>query len=152
MSFGIVEVDNIERIIEDTDGNKVKVSNAGELLVKNAIQTPVSSTSIKRTIYQDVNGSSSVTDDWIIPNGVTLYLQTFKGGSEDIDKSSKAILELIDGGNTETLGVAYCGGNNFFYQLADEIIGDGTKLIRITATRLDAVKREMYVNWSGYYE
>lgn len=146
---GVAQSVNIE---DPNDAYKAKVDATGRLQVSTSTPTPPSTTPVTRTIQVDKSGSQ--TDEYLIPNGETLTIQTFWAGAEGDGKTSKAELYYDPNGNGSGMTLimaAYVGNTNSQADINEEFVGNGTRKIRLKVTRLDAGKAEMFARWKGYY-
>lgn len=142
-------------------GNIVEVSDSNELkvIVSTNSETPETKTGFTvQTALNDLNVSGNSTDEtyYTIPTGETITIQTLRASCERSSGGSKVVLYYQPNGNTtneELLSIVYLNGSNFIDNIewtAPEV-GNGTRRLRISRTRLDFGTREIYFKLRGYY-
>lgn len=143
--------------IEDAtvSANKISVLGDGSIKVVTLASTPTGRTVVTREARGSVSGSSSSLTTYVIPNGVTIYIQYFEGGAQGATYDSRVAIYYAGAGSlngTEViLGNGYCADSNYQKALDVSYLGDGTAAIIMQRTRLDGTAKEMYAKWIGYY-
>lgn len=142
-------------LYDETGSTAATVNASGQLVVSvPPPDPPPGTTAVNVSELGDVGGSSSVDTVTVITNGKTLTLTTFGGTGEagNGDRSKVALYIDEDGtGSTLTLvRVAFTANNAFNFTLNQEVIGDGSRAIRMRRTRMDGGAREIGGFWDGY--
>lgn len=90
-------------------------------------------------------------DVYTIPNGETLVMIRFAGGSEH-NTSNKIELWYDPNGDGTGMTLLRVGYNSDFeFQINFMYVGDGTKKIRLRRTALGSGSREVAGFWEGFY-
>ncbi len=139
------------KIEGDISGNIAEVTASKALLVTNVTTPPPATTPVLESFLNSSNGT--LDNFYVIPSGQTLTLQLFRSGSEGSAICSAYTAD--DGTNpndvTKPLAISYLLANNDSQIENFNIVGDGTRAIRL---RREAVggggSREMYVSITGY--
>jgi len=99
---------------------------------------------------------STLTDTvFVIDASSNVVVRRFSGGCEVGNGGSKSTLfEDADGTGVtlRVLSVGYCDGNNFSEELAETIIGDGSRAIRTRRERFGGGSVDMTAIWQGQGE
>ncbi len=125
----IVDIDG-DVVIKGDSGNRAEVTGSGELKVSTSVSIPPASDEVKQFAKSDI--SSVTTMDYTIPNGKTLTIQRFFGGSNFPDKTAIITLqESVTTGSFVDVATIYVTGNSNQADLDLSFVGDGVEEIRI---------------------
>ncbi len=130
------------------------ITSSGRLKIDTSPpDAPAETTPVVRTEYSSVSGFDD--DIYTIPNGETLLVQRFVGGAET-DSTSGNVVELWydplgTGVGMEIIDMIFCSGSGDQHDLREEIVGDGTRAIRMRRRRFSGGSKEIFGRWEGYF-
>lgn len=104
------------------------------------------------TAYNTMSGSQD--DTFVIPNGETLFLQTFSAGGEEVTDGNSIELWHDPNGNGSgmtIIDVIFANGVSAQHILNDNFLGDGIAAIRLRRNRLSGGSGLIFGRWEGYY-
>lgn len=138
---------------EDENGfmHRVRTTQDGRLISTASVANPPGSVPVVQTAQGNV--TTTVDDDFIIPNGETIILQQLSAGAEgDVDGSKVELFYFPDGTKTggTLISVLYVNGSNGADNLVASFTGDGSALITMRRSRLAGSAREIFGKWQGY--
>lgn len=146
--------------LEDGSGSGRKATVDESLRLRVAIAPPQPPALTTPVVVQEQGnvGGTPIDNFYIIPNGQTLFIQSFTGGGAGGGDSS--VVELFYDPNANLTGMTliragYVSGNNFQFLLNTESTnfqGNGTRRIVLRRRRLDGGNREIAGFWEGYLQ
>jgi len=141
-------------IVDKATQYSATVDASGRLTVNTIAPTPAGTTSKSDYAQGDTNSTTGDDETYVVTSGQTLTITRLSGGAESTAKSGSVIELFYDAlGTGVTLilidAIYLDGGSNKFDE-DYEIVGDGTKLVRLRRRTFTADPREMYAKWEGY--
>jgi len=107
-----------------------KLNESGELKTSSSVAAPAGTTPVKQFAKSVI--SAPVNLNFVIPNGKTLTIQRFFGGSNFPDKTAIITLqEDITTGSFVDIATLYVTGNSNQADIDLSFVGDGVDSIRI---------------------
>lgn len=148
-------------IIGASSGVGADVDGSKRLLVSTPPPTPPAGTTAQgEEEFSDVSGNNAVYTYFTIPNGETLTVQRFVGGSEGTNNESYVALWHDPTGTNATgddgdaswdlITLGFTANSNFGDDLDEDFVGDETARIVLHRRRLDRGNRLMFARWSGF--
>lgn len=140
---------------EDNDGNlrRIRTEDDGRLISSASVTNPPNSIPISESSIDVV--ANELFIDYVIPNGVTIIVQSFNAGAEaDADGSKVELILYSDNSHTvieEFYSVLYVNGSNGSDSINQAITGDGVKTLSMRKKRLAGAGKEIFGKWQGYY-
>jgi len=141
-------------IKDRTTGYEVTIDASGRMAVATPTPTPPPDTeavNIGDIVIPGKNGGY-IDIDYLIPNGYTLVLQRFNGGTEAT--LGKIAIYYDPNGNgvgMTLIKVAYLNVNNFQCDLSNEYIGNGIAKIKMRSTNNTSLNsKEFAMFFDGY--
>lgn len=138
---------------EDSSGvaRRVRTESDGRLISSASVTNPPGTTTITESYLSNV--STTIDNDYVIPNGEVIVIQQFSGGAEgDVDGSKVELFVFEDGTKTtgELLSVVYVNGSNGTDSINKGFVGNGSRLVTIRRSRLAGSGKEIFGKWQGY--
>jgi len=115
---------------------------------------PATATAVVRIANGDVTG---IADDvFAVPIGKTLTVQRLNAGAESAAGPGGKVEMFLDvtgdGSSLSILEKVFLNGSNSESTLADNVIGDGSRSIRMRRENLGGGTLEMFGRWDGFFE
>lgn len=134
---------------------RLSCTDDGRLLISAAVQPPPNRTSVSVVASGSINSTTGTDDEYVIPTGQSVTVQTFSGGAAEGTGGSKVQLYYsADAAKTSPTLIAtvYVNGDS----ATDPITyispaGTGTNRLFIRRTRFSNSSAEVYGKWNGYY-
>lgn len=109
---------------------RLNLTTAGELMASTTPSSPPGSTDVNESAKSTISAPANL--DFVIPNGKTLTIQRFFGGSNFPDKTAIVILqEEVSTGVFTDRSTLYMTGNSNQADINLDFVGDGALRMRI---------------------
>ena len=141
------------RLAGDEGINLAKVDSQGRLLITSPPpEAPPGTTKISVTELDDVATTSD--NVFVITNGSTLTINVLLAGCET-DTSAGSVVKLFEdedgtGSALTIIAACYCSSTNCSLDLNQDVIGDGSRAIRMRRERFSGGAREIFGRWEGF--
>lgn len=147
---GDIEVNIVDKVTQYS----ATVDASGRLTVNTIAPSPAGTVRKTASAQGDVNSTAGTDTTYVVTSGKTLTINRLSAGAESTAKSGSVVELFYDAlGTGVTLilidAIYLDGGSNKFDEDYD-IVGDGTKMVRLRRRTFTADPREMYAKWEGY--
>lgn len=155
--YWVGDYDSVEGqpfILVDSDGDVADITASGRLKVSQ--EPPIAPPGTTSVIVVEYDTVATEDDNvYIIPTGEKIIINRLSAGAEA--SSSGSVIELWydpngDGTGMTIIDVIFCNGTSDQHDLSENIIGDGTKSIRLRRRDLNIFSSsDIFARWEGYY-